>query len=62
MANIFKIILTTIRIIYRVIRIPFGFGFIILGILFSAGLIDDPVAGSEINYFMMILNGREDFI
>lgn len=57
MKNIFNIIIRTIRIIYRIIRIPLGFGFILFGLGLITGLIDDPASGSNTNYIMLIVIG-----
>tara|TARA_B100000482_G_C12549951_1_gene275779 strand:+ start:117 stop:353 length:237 start_codon:yes stop_codon:yes gene_type:complete len=48
MTNIFKIILKTFRIIYLIIRVPFGFILIITPLLELAGIIGPFSPGGDI--------------
>ena len=48
MTNILKIIMTSFRIIFKIIKIPLGFLFITLALLDFAGVIDNPVSDDSV--------------
>jgi len=48
MTNIFKIILTTFRIIFKLIKFPFAFLLIIFALLDFAGVVGNPVSDDSV--------------